>query len=158
MSSRAIICEMTSQAPPPYELTTRRCTMHAGRYRWDIVENGKPIESSKESFATRKQAHTDGLSVMQRLTRKRACRQRTNKHQATARPGAVAFSRTGDFCARRFQSGCGAGEIRRRAGRSVGCGSYNLHGEARNMTGTFCYPFATQLNVTRQYGNARQRL
>ena len=59
--------EMTDQ-PPPYEVKTRRCTIHAGRYRWDLLENGKPIESSGESFVTREEAQKDGLLAMQRLT------------------------------------------------------------------------------------------
>ena len=55
--------------PAAYELKTRRCTIHVGRFRWDILGNGKPIESSAESFPTRKAARQDGLSVMEKLLR-----------------------------------------------------------------------------------------
>ena len=51
-----------------YELKVRRCTIHAGRYRWDILENGKPLQSSPDSFATRREAQKAGLVVMRRLT------------------------------------------------------------------------------------------
>jgi hypothetical protein len=39
------------QSPQPYDLVTRPCTIHAGRFRWDIRENGIPVQSSMESFA-----------------------------------------------------------------------------------------------------------
>jgi hypothetical protein len=39
-------------SPQPYDLVTRPCTIHAGRFRWDIRENGRSIQSSMESFAT----------------------------------------------------------------------------------------------------------
>src|SRR6267378_7166199 len=32
-----------AQSPQPYDLVTRPCTIHAGRFRWDIRENGRPI-------------------------------------------------------------------------------------------------------------------
>ena len=54
---------------PAYELKTRRCTIHVGRFRWDLLENGKRIESSAESFPTRTTARQDGLSVMEKLLR-----------------------------------------------------------------------------------------
>src|ERR1700730_3170805 len=46
-----------AQSPQPYDLVTRPCTIHAGRFRWD---NGRPIQSSMESFASEQEAHTDG--------------------------------------------------------------------------------------------------
>jgi hypothetical protein len=61
--------EMTD-GPPPHEVKTRRCTIHVGRFRWDIVENGKPISSSPDSFATRDEAHKDGLEELRRLAEK----------------------------------------------------------------------------------------
>jgi hypothetical protein len=51
-----------------YELKVRRCTIHAGRYRWDILENGRPLQSSTDSFPTRKEAQKAGLIEMRRLT------------------------------------------------------------------------------------------
>jgi hypothetical protein len=65
---RAILSGMTDQAPPPYELVIRACTIHAGRYRWDIRQVGTPIQSSMESFASPQEAHTDGRQVIERLT------------------------------------------------------------------------------------------
>jgi hypothetical protein len=53
--------------PPPHELVVRGCTMHAGRYRWDIWQSGKPIQSSMESFASAREAHADGRQVLEKL-------------------------------------------------------------------------------------------
>ena len=36
------------RSPKPYDLVTRPCTIHLGRFRWDIRENGRPIQSSME--------------------------------------------------------------------------------------------------------------
>jgi hypothetical protein len=66
--------------PPVYELKTRRCTIHVGRFRWDILENGKPIESSAESFLTRREARQKGLTVnVSRLEQLKVVRQRTDR-------------------------------------------------------------------------------
>ena len=56
-----------AQSPQPYDLVTRACTIHAGRFRWDIRENGKPIQSSMESFATEEEAHADGRHELEKL-------------------------------------------------------------------------------------------
>jgi hypothetical protein len=56
-----------AQSPQPYDLVTRPCTIHAGRFRWDIRENGKPIQSSMESFATEEEAHADGRHELEKL-------------------------------------------------------------------------------------------
>ena len=53
--------------PQPYDLVTRPCTIHAGRFRWDIRENGRPIQSSIESFATEQEAHADGRHELEKL-------------------------------------------------------------------------------------------
>ena len=58
---------MTDQAPPPYDLVVRPCTMHAGRYRWDIRQSGRPIQSSMDSFATEQEAHADGSETVKNL-------------------------------------------------------------------------------------------
>jgi hypothetical protein len=55
------------QSPQPYDLVTRPCTIHAGRLRWDIRENGRPIQSSMESFATEQEAHADGPHELEKL-------------------------------------------------------------------------------------------
>ena len=56
-----------AQLPQPYDLVTRPCTIHAGRFRWDIRENGRPIQSSLESFATEQEAHSDGRHELEKL-------------------------------------------------------------------------------------------
>jgi hypothetical protein len=43
---------MADTFPPKYELTTRPCTVHSGRYRWVITGNGKPVQTSLRSFET----------------------------------------------------------------------------------------------------------
>ena len=56
-----------AQSPQPYDLVTRPCTIHAGRFRWDIRENGRPIQYSMESFATEQEAHADGRHELEKL-------------------------------------------------------------------------------------------
>jgi hypothetical protein len=56
-----------AQSPQPYDLVTRPCTIHAGRFRWDIRENGRPIQSSMESFATEQEAHSDGRHELEKI-------------------------------------------------------------------------------------------
>jgi hypothetical protein len=63
-----ILSGMTDPTPSPYELVVRACTLHAGRYRWDIRQIGMPMQSSMESFATAQEAHTDGRQVIEKLT------------------------------------------------------------------------------------------
>jgi hypothetical protein len=36
------------------------CTMHAGRYRWDILDSGRPVQSSPESYETIQGAQAAG--------------------------------------------------------------------------------------------------
>ena len=55
-----------AQSPQPYDLVTRPCTIYAGRFRWDIRENGRPIQSSMESFATEQEAHADGRHELEK--------------------------------------------------------------------------------------------
>jgi hypothetical protein len=56
-----------AQSPQPYDLVTRPCTIDAGRFRWDIRENGRPIQSSMESFATEQEARADGRHELEKL-------------------------------------------------------------------------------------------
>jgi hypothetical protein len=56
-----------AQSPQPYDLVTRPCTIHAGRFRWDIREHGRPIQSSIESFATEQEAHADGRHELEKI-------------------------------------------------------------------------------------------
>jgi hypothetical protein len=59
---------MTDAIPPPYDLVVRACTIHAGRYRWEIRLIGTPVQTSMESFASAQQAHADGRQVIEKLT------------------------------------------------------------------------------------------
>ena len=56
-----------AQSPQPYDLVTRPCTIDAGRFRWDIRENGRPVQSSTESFATKQEAHADGRHELEKI-------------------------------------------------------------------------------------------
>jgi hypothetical protein len=62
------LSDMT-QSPQPYDLVTRPCTIHAGRFRWDIRQNGRPVQSSIESFASEQEAHADGRHELEKLMR-----------------------------------------------------------------------------------------
>jgi hypothetical protein len=53
--------------PVPYEVKTRRCTIHVGRYRWDILAHGKKMQSSTASFATRQEADAAGRAELEKL-------------------------------------------------------------------------------------------
>jgi hypothetical protein len=57
---------MTDPTPPPYELAVRAWPIHAGRYRWDVRVSGTPIQFSIESFASPREAHTDGRQVIEK--------------------------------------------------------------------------------------------
>ena len=59
---------MAVPSPPPYGLKTRRCTLEAGRYRWDILERGRPVQSSAESYPTRHAAEVAGRAEIEKLT------------------------------------------------------------------------------------------
>ena len=59
---------MALKFPPEYVLTTRLCTLHAGRHRWVITGNGMPtIQTSAASFETPKKARADGLIELEKL-------------------------------------------------------------------------------------------
>jgi hypothetical protein len=60
---------MPDKFPPNYELTTRPCTIHAGRHRWVIVGNGKPVQTSMDSFETPAMAHTQGRAALEKLVK-----------------------------------------------------------------------------------------
>jgi hypothetical protein len=63
-----ILQTMADPSPPvPYEVKTRRCTIHAGRYRWDIWAHGKRVQSSTDSFASREEATAAGHAELERL-------------------------------------------------------------------------------------------
>jgi hypothetical protein len=65
---RLIPRRMVIQRPPPYGLKTRRCTIHAGHFRWDILERGKAVQSSAESYVTRHDAEVAGRAETERLS------------------------------------------------------------------------------------------
>jgi hypothetical protein len=52
---------------PPFSMRVRSCTLHPGRYRWDISQLGRPILSSEDSFATEIEAEADGLVELAKL-------------------------------------------------------------------------------------------
>ena len=54
---------------PPYEVKTRRCPLYAGRYRWDIREHGKTVQSSSDSFENREEAAASGRAALANLVR-----------------------------------------------------------------------------------------
>jgi hypothetical protein len=58
---------MAHKFPPTYELTTRPCTLNAGRHCWVITGNGMPIQTSAESFDTSKKARADGVVELEKL-------------------------------------------------------------------------------------------
>jgi len=60
---------MAETFPPAYELTTRPCTIHESRYRWVITAQGKPIQTSTESFETSELAHMDGRITFEKLVK-----------------------------------------------------------------------------------------
>jgi hypothetical protein len=60
---------MTDAMPPPCELVVRPCTIHAGRFRWEIRQRGQPVQSSADSFAAEHQAHIDGQRELEKLIR-----------------------------------------------------------------------------------------
>ena len=51
----------------PYAIRVRRCTIHAGRFRWDLLDGTRPSVSAPESFATRDEAEAAGLKEMRRI-------------------------------------------------------------------------------------------
>ena len=62
-----IVAVMADKFAPTYALTTRPCTSYAGRYRWVISGNGKPIQTSAEAFGTRRKARANGLVALVQL-------------------------------------------------------------------------------------------
>jgi hypothetical protein len=58
---------LTDQTPPPYDLAIRPCTIHAGRFRWDIREGGTPVQSSMDSFASEQEARANGSQEIEKL-------------------------------------------------------------------------------------------
>jgi hypothetical protein len=67
LKAKGNILSGVAQSPQPYDLVTRPCTIHAGRFRWDIRENGRPIQSSMESFATEQEARADGRHELEKI-------------------------------------------------------------------------------------------
>jgi hypothetical protein len=60
---------MADQLPPPYGIRTTRCRVHPARFRWNILERGKPVQSSEESYATRHEAEAAARVEMEKFTR-----------------------------------------------------------------------------------------
>jgi len=53
---------------PPFSVRVRPCTLHPGRYRWDIFQLGRPILSSEDSFASKTEAEADGSNELAKLS------------------------------------------------------------------------------------------
>jgi hypothetical protein len=53
--------------PPPLRIRVRRCTIHAGRFRWDVVEGNRAVRSSPNSFLTREEASADGQREIEKF-------------------------------------------------------------------------------------------
>jgi hypothetical protein len=70
---------MADTFPPKYELTTRLCPIQAGRYRWVITGNGKPVQTSMSSFETPAMAHADGYVTLEKLIRSSMIGQRAQR-------------------------------------------------------------------------------
>jgi hypothetical protein len=51
----------------PYAVCTRPCTIHAGRFRWDIMYFSIPILSSPDSFPTELEALNAGTREISKL-------------------------------------------------------------------------------------------
>ena len=75
----AHIAYMADAFPPKYELMTRPCTIHAGRYRWVITGNGKPVQTSLSSFETPAMGHADGDVTLEKLIRSSMIGQRAQR-------------------------------------------------------------------------------
>jgi hypothetical protein len=58
---------MSDELPPSLRVRVRRCTIHAGRFRWDIVEGTRAIQSAPNSYPTREEAGAAGRQEMERL-------------------------------------------------------------------------------------------
>jgi hypothetical protein len=51
----------------PYAVSIRPCTIHTGRFRWDIMYFGMPILSSPDSFPTELEALSAGTREISKL-------------------------------------------------------------------------------------------
>jgi hypothetical protein len=58
---------MSDKRLPLYGVKVRPCTLHPRRFRWDILENGNPVQSSPESFATKQEAEAGGFTEIEKL-------------------------------------------------------------------------------------------
>lgn len=76
-----IVVVMADKLLPTYALT---CTRRAGRYRWVINGNGKPIQTSAEAFETKTKARANGLVELVKLIRTRNSLVRPRSQRAGA--------------------------------------------------------------------------
>jgi hypothetical protein len=58
---------MADRDLPAYELSTRPCTLQAGRYRWDIRLRGRLVRSSVDSYPSTLEARAAGLRAVEKL-------------------------------------------------------------------------------------------
>jgi hypothetical protein len=58
---------MADQPIPIYAVAVRPCTLHSGRFRWDIHHLGVPVLSSPDSYVSEIEAFRAGASEALRL-------------------------------------------------------------------------------------------
>jgi hypothetical protein len=56
---------MSDKRLPLYGLRVKLCT--GRRFSWDILADGRPIQSSPESFATKEEAEASGFAEIEKL-------------------------------------------------------------------------------------------
>jgi hypothetical protein len=70
VNTRQKSAEVDQSVSPRYDIVARRCTILAGRYRWDIRQSGLPIRSSMDSFAGEQEVHENGRREMENVMRR----------------------------------------------------------------------------------------
>jgi hypothetical protein len=58
---------MTDMPPSTYCVAVRQCTLHAGRFRWEIRRGGEPVPSSPNSYVNEMEALRAGTDEILRL-------------------------------------------------------------------------------------------
>jgi hypothetical protein len=58
---------MPNQTPPRYAVAVRACTIHTGRFRWDIHRDGVAVLSSPNSYVSETEALRAGAEEILRL-------------------------------------------------------------------------------------------
>jgi hypothetical protein len=56
---------MPNDPPHPFSISTLPCTAELGHFRWQLAENGRPLQLSPESYPTEPMAAAAGEDAMQ---------------------------------------------------------------------------------------------